>query len=153
MNQLKSNRASSPRTDARDATCSRRPPVALPKRGHVNAQRALLGQIVDQHLIAIDAGDDERITVLTKCKRRQVGQRQARAGRRHHPRLEAQLAGRQDQGRFVHGGIAQSSVVCQLTGVGRNAMKLSKQYQTTQRQILLILRTRYPRHRKCRVSL
>ncbi|HGM6066409.1 hypothetical protein O0J73_01245 [Stenotrophomonas sp. Sm6012] len=41
----------------------------------------------------------------------------------------------------------------QLTGVGRNAMKLSKQYQTTQRQILSILRTLSPQHQRCRVSL
>ena len=41
----------------------------------------------------------------------------------------------------------------QLTGVSRDTMKLSKQYQTAQRKILLILRTRYPRQRKCRISL
>ncbi|MNT23291.1 hypothetical protein D3C72_1587070 [compost metagenome] len=144
--QLAENRR--PRCDLQQAST-----VALPKHGHVNVLRALLGQIVDQYLIAIDAGDDERIAVLTQGQRRQVGERQARAGRRYHPRFETQLAGRQDQSRFVHGAIAQPSVVRQLTGVGRYAMKLSKQYQTTQRQILLILRTPSPRHQRCRVSL
>ncbi len=41
----------------------------------------------------------------------------------------------------------------QLTRVSSDAMELSKQYQTTQRQILVSVRPLVPRHRRCRVSL